>query len=42
LTVRFQGAVDTMIAYLDAHPETDAHAYADALADLLLKAIRRE
>jgi hypothetical protein len=30
-----------MIAYLDAHPEADAHAYADALADLLLRAIRK-
>ena len=41
MAVTYQGAVDTMIAYLDAHPETDAHAYADALADLLLSAIRR-
>ena len=31
MAVTYQGAVDTMIAYLDAHPETDAHAYADAL-----------
>ena len=30
-----------MIAYLDAHPEADAHAYADALVELLLNAIRR-
>ena len=41
MAVTYQGAVDTMIAYLDAHPETDAHAYADALADILLNAIRR-
>jgi hypothetical protein len=29
-----------VIAWLDAHPDTDAHAYADALADLLLNAIQ--
>ena len=41
MAVTYQGAVDTMIAYLDAHPETDAYAYADALVELLLNAIRR-
>ena len=41
MAVTYQGAVDTMIAYLDAHPEADAHAYADALVELLLNAIRR-
>jgi hypothetical protein len=41
MAVAYQGAVDTMIAYLDAHPETDVHAYADALVELLLNAIRR-
>lgn len=41
MAVTYQGAVDTMIAYLDAHPEADAHAYADALTDLLLRAIRK-
>jgi AcrR family transcriptional regulator len=41
MAVTYQGTVDTMIAYLDAHPETDAHAYADALIELLLSAIRR-
>ena len=41
MAVTYQGTVDTMIAYLDAHPETDAHAYADALIELLLNAIRR-
>ena len=40
MAVTYQGAVDTMTAYLDAHPETDGHAYADALAELLLNAIR--
>ena len=42
MAVTYQGAVDTMIAYLDAHPETEANAYADALAELLLNAIRRQ
>jgi hypothetical protein len=37
--VTCQGAADTMIAYLDAHPETDGHAYADALVELVLNAI---
>lgn len=41
MTVTYQGAVDTMIAYLDTHPEADARAYADALVDLLLSAIQR-
>jgi AcrR family transcriptional regulator len=41
MAVTYQGTVDTMIAYLDAHPEADAHAYADALIELLLNAIRR-
>jgi hypothetical protein len=30
MAVTYQGAVDMMIAYLDAHPETAAAAYADA------------
>jgi hypothetical protein len=34
-------ATDAMIAYLDAHPETDAHTCADSLVDLLLAATRR-
>jgi AcrR family transcriptional regulator len=41
MAVTYQGAIDTMLAYLDAHPDTDATAYADALTDLLLRAIRR-
>lgn len=41
MAVSYQAAVDAMIAYLDTHPEADATAYADALADLLLAAIRR-
>jgi AcrR family transcriptional regulator len=41
MAVTYQGAVDTMIAYLEAHPDADPHAYADALLDILLAAIRR-
>lgn len=41
MAVTFQGAIDTMLAYLDSHPTADRHAFADALADLLLAAIRR-
>lgn len=41
MAVTYQGAVDTMIAYLDVHPEADAAMFADALVDLLLTAIRR-
>ncbi len=41
MAVTYQGAVDTMIAYLDAHPGADPHAFADSLTDLLLNAIRR-
>jgi AcrR family transcriptional regulator len=41
MAVTYQGAIDTMLAYLDAHPDTDADAYAETLADLLLNAMRR-
>jgi hypothetical protein len=41
MAVTYQGAIDTMIAYLDAHPDADPDAYAGALTDLLLSAIRR-
>lgn len=40
MAVTYQAAVDAMIAYLDTHPEADAAAYADALVDVLLAAIR--
>ena len=36
MAVTYQGAVDTMLAYLQAHPDTDAATYAHSLADLLL------
>jgi AcrR family transcriptional regulator len=38
--VTYQAAVDAMIAYLDAHPETDRVQYADALAELLIRALQ--
>ncbi len=38
--VTYQAAVDAMIAYLDAHPETERAQYADALADLLIRAFQ--
>jgi AcrR family transcriptional regulator len=36
MAVTYQGAIDMMLGYLAAHPDTDASHYADALADLLL------
>ena len=36
VAVTYQGAVDSMLGYLDAHPEADAEAHADTVADLLL------
>ncbi len=29
MAVTYQGAIDTMLAYLDAHPDTDPTAYAE-------------
>jgi AcrR family transcriptional regulator len=40
MAVTYQGAVDTMLAYLDTHPDVDPSTYADTLADLLLAAMR--
>lgn len=40
LATTYQGAVDGMLAHLDAHPGTDAHHYADAVADVLLDGLR--
>jgi AcrR family transcriptional regulator len=40
MAVTYQGAIDTMIAYLDAHPDADPDHYAAALADLLIAAIQ--
>ncbi len=36
LAVTYQGAVDTMLAYLDAHPEADDEQHATTVADILL------
>jgi len=36
MAVTYQGAVDTMLAYLEAHPDVDPGAYAAALAEVLL------
>lgn len=36
LAVTYQGSVDSMLAYLDAHPEVDEAAYAELVADVLL------
>lgn len=40
MAVTYQGAIDTMLGYFDAHPETDVDAYAEALADLIVAAVR--
>ncbi|HEY9294425.1 MAG TPA: hypothetical protein VIP98_24345 [Microlunatus sp.] len=40
MAVTYQGAIDTMISYLESHPDADPEQYADALADLLIAAIR--
>ena len=36
LAVTYQGAVDAMLGYLDAHPEIDGDGYASMVADALL------
>lgn len=41
LAVTYQGAVDSMLAYLDAFPETDAVRHADTVAAVLLGGIAR-
>ncbi|UNS97901.1 TetR family transcriptional regulator [Streptomyces tubbatahanensis] len=41
MSITYQGAIDTMVTYLHEHPEADAHHYADALADLIVAAIKR-
>ena len=38
MAATYQGAIDTMLGYLDAYPATDADAYAETLADLLVAA----
>lgn len=39
MAVTYQGALDTMLAYAEAHPGTDLEHHADALADILLAGI---
>ena len=41
LAVTYQSAVDGMLGYLDAYPETDAARHADTVADVLLGGMRR-
>jgi AcrR family transcriptional regulator len=36
MAITYQGAVDTMLAYLQTHPDADPAQHAAALADLLL------
>lgn len=40
LAVTYQGAVDSMLNYLEVHSELDARAYADLVADVLLDGMR--
>jgi AcrR family transcriptional regulator len=41
LAVTYQGAVDAMLGYLDAHPGEDPDRHAAAVADVLLSGINR-
>lgn len=36
VAVTYQGAIDSMLGYAEAHPDTDLDRYADTLADLFL------
>lgn len=36
MAVTYQGAVDSMLGYLDAHPDTDAAGHARAVTEILL------
>lgn len=42
LAVTYQGAVDSMLGYLDAYPDTDVERHADTVAEVLLGGIGRE
>lgn len=42
LAVTYQGAVDAMLGYLDAHPHDDRQRHAATVADVLLSGINRE
>lgn len=39
MAITYQGAVDAMFKYLDAHPESEPERYAASLAELLLAAV---
>ncbi|WP_411144814.1 TetR/AcrR family transcriptional regulator [Streptomyces sp. x-80] len=41
MAVTYQGAIDMMLGYLDAHPGIDPDDYAGKLADILLTGIQR-
>ena len=41
MAVTYQGAIDTMLAYLDSHPGTDADEYAATVAEIFLGGIAR-
>jgi AcrR family transcriptional regulator len=41
LAVTYQSAVDGMLTYLDAYPDTDAARHADTVADVLLGGMRQ-
>lgn len=42
LAVTYQGAVDSMLGYLDAYPDTDSERHADTVAEILLNGITHE
>jgi len=42
MAVTHQGAIDMMLSYADAHPDTDLDHYADALADIFLAGIAQQ
>lgn len=39
MAVTYQGAIDTMISYLTAHPDVDPDSYADQLSDVIIAAV---
>lgn len=41
LAVTYQGAVDSMLSYLDAYPDTDGDRHAETVADILLGGVTR-
>lgn len=41
VAVTYQGAVDSLLGYLDLHPDADGDACADAVADIVLQGIQQ-